>query len=82
MGNKGTADIGIKGKIEAIFFNLFPKGKVMNKEEINKLVNTKIKATPKTVNGVLVDLIQEGKLKVAQHESGRRLFEVLAGDKK
>ena len=61
MGNKGTADIGIKGKIESIFFNLLPKGKVMNKEEINKLVNTKIKATPKTVKGVLVDLVQEGK---------------------
>lgn len=74
---KGAVDRGRKGKVEDILLPHFPKGKKINKEEINKLVNKKTEAGPKVVDSVLLDLVRDGKLKMEHNESGRRIFSLV-----
>lgn len=71
---KGSADRGTKGKVEDVLLPNFPKGRRLNKEEVNKLVNKRVKAGPKTVDAVLRDLVLAAKLKVEHDERGRRIF--------
>ena len=49
-------------------------GKWVNKEELNKQVNTKVKASPKTVNNAIVDLQKEGKVLFETNERGYRTW--------
>ena len=73
---KGSADRGFKGKVELFLLPNFPKGKSLNKEEINKMVNKKTEAGPKVVDAVLKDLVKDNKLKLQHDEFGKRIFSV------
>lgn len=71
---KGAVDRGRKGKVEDMLLPNFPKGKRLNKEEVNKLVNKKTEAGPKTIDAVLNDLVKANKLKLDHDPVGRRVF--------
>ena len=71
---KGSAYRGIKGKVEDMLLPSFPKERRLNKEQINILVNKKVKAGPKTIDNVLRDLVGASKLKLSHDDTGRRLF--------
>jgi hypothetical protein len=74
---KGNAFKGPKTRVLDALPGLFKqaKKKLFNKEEINMLANTKVPAaSPKAIEGALMDLFKGNKLKISKDQSGRRLF--------